>query len=683
MLSIGIDVGGTHTDLISVDVTGKICSVDKIKTDKNNVANTIIEMILTNHKEDINNIKLLVHGTTIGTNAILEKKIPEIILINTKGFKDDLIRRRETKEKLTDLQWDKPESLVKRRNIIEVDERTDFNGDIYKELSEDEIKKLVTEIRKRNIKNIAVVLLYSYINPKHELLIKKSILKEIPDAEVTLSIEVIKEWREFERNYNTVLAEALKPIINKYLNLLIDQLSNIGFKGDIEIMQSNAGVASIENIKQNATSTLFSGVAGGVVGGILSLKHLEKKVNNFITFDMGGTSTDICLVTDGKYNISFEKELEWNGQLKFPCVDVHSIGAGGGSIAWVDEAGYLHVGPQSAGAIPGPVCYETGGTEPTVTDTNLVLGYMNPNNYLGGKFKLSIDKAKSVIKALGRKVNLDYIECALGIRSIVNYNMVYGIRHVSVEKGYDPREYELIAFGGAGSLHCADLINELNIEKVYIPLYPGNVSAMGLLGARPRFDVVKTTYKQLDVADLSELEKEFCILEVEAVQGLKHLVPNAGDITLNRSIDMRYKGQTHEINIENIPDNLEKTKKEKIKGMFDVKHNQLYEFYNKYESVAIISLRVTAFGPEKKLSLKQLKNDKLECKPFEERELYFKENNKVIKEVTPIFKREVLFEGFENNGPMVIEEDLATTLVPPKFKIKVLKNSVIELTKIR
>ena len=683
MLYLGIDVGGTHTDLISVDETGKIYSVDKNRTDKNDIAGTIIEMIQANHKESIGDIKLLINGTTIGTNAILEKKIPDIILVNTKGFRDDLIRSRETKEKLTDLQWDKPEPLTKRKNILEVDERIDFNGSIYKELSDKEIRKLVIEIKKRNIKDIAVVLIHSFANPVHEEKIKEAILKEIPDAEVTMSIEVVKEWREFERNYNTMLAAALKPTINKYLNEFIIRLKKIGFKGEIEIMQANAGVASIDNIKKNPTSTLFSGVTGGVVGGILSLKEVREENSNFITFDMGGTSTDICLVSKGKYNISFEKELEWNGQLKFPCVDVHSIGAGGGSIAWVDEAGHIHVGPQSAGAIPGPVCYNTEGKEPTVTDANLVLGYLNPDNYLGGKYKLSVDKAKVAIEKLAKRINLDYIECALGIRSIINYNMVYGIRHVSIERGYDPREYDLIAFGGAGPMHCADLLKELNLDKTYIPIYPGNVSAMGLLGAPPRSDVVKTTYQKLDDTSMNELEKEFKSLDKEAAKGLKNFNINKRDIKFKRSIDMRYTGQTHEINIEDIPTNLKKTDKKIIKEMFDKKHNQLYEFYNKYEPAAIINLRVAAYGPEKQLKLKQIQTGNQNAKPFEERELYFKDNDKVVKKVTPIFKREVLPEGYRQKGPMIIEENLTTTLVPPGFNIIVLKNGIIELTKAR
>jgi N-methylhydantoinase A len=293
MINVGIDVGGTHTDLMAINAEGKIVAVDKAKTTKGDIAKAVVNLIQNNFKKEIDKINLVVNGTTVGTNAILERTIPEIALLTTKGFKDVLLMRRETKAELTNLQWDKPSPLVKRKNLFEIEERIDYNGSIFKKLDKESIFQAISKINERNIVNIAIVFLHSYVNPIHEKLARDIILERIPGADVTISYDILPEWREFERSYNTVLAAALKPVLLKYLVDLGDRLKDIGFKGNIEIMQANAGIASVENIRANPISTLFSGVAGGVIGGLMN-SDLKRDKGNVITFDMGGTSTDIC-----------------------------------------------------------------------------------------------------------------------------------------------------------------------------------------------------------------------------------------------------------------------------------------------------------------------------------------------------------------------------------------------------
>jgi N-methylhydantoinase A len=405
----------------------------------------------------------------------------------------------------------------------------------------------------------------------------------------------------------------------------------------------------------------------------------ERDGGNVISFDMGGTSTDISLVNKGSYTITTEQQLEWEGYLRFPCIDIHSIGAGGGSIAWVDEANCLHVGPQSAGAVPGPACYDTGGDDATVTDANLVLGYLNPNNYIGGRYKLSRQQASRAIGKLAKKLDLDATECALGIRAIVDSNMVYGIRFVSVERGNDPREYSLIAFGGAGPLHAAELMLQLGMKRAIVPMYPGNVSAVGLLGARPKIDLMRTVYGILDDLDFQELENLYQSLEQEGAKHLELAGIRKNEVETIRSLDMRYTGQTYEIIIDNIPSSLSNKKKGEIEELFHNRHYELYGYFNEHEPIAAVNIRATVLGPERKINIFTEKVTLSNPKPYDERQLVFNENGKPVKFKTAIFKREMLSPGFEYDGPVLIEEDLSTTLIPPGFKLCVLERGTLEI----
>lgn len=679
MINVGIDVGGTHTDLVALDSEGRVIAVDKARSTKDDVSKAVINLIQSNFQDRISDVNLIVNGTTVGTNAILERNIPEIALCTTSGFRDVLLMRRETKAELTNLQWDKPSPLVKRRNIFEIDERIDYNGKVFKELDRNTVINVIKQLKRKNLKNIAVVLIHSYANPVHEKLVRDVILEHMPTADVTISYDILPEWREFERTYNTVLAAVLKPVLAGYVVDLNTRLKDIKFRGTIEIMQANAGVATVESIQENPISTLYSGVAGGVVGGMMN-SDPGRDNGNIITFDMGGTSSDISLVTNGVYTVSTEQELEWEGFLKFPCIDIHSIGAGGGSIAWVDEANCLHVGPQSAGASPGPACYGTGGEEPTVTDANLVLGYLNPANYIGGRYKLSVERARKAIEAIAAKLNLGVMECALGIKAIVDANMVYGIRHVSVEKGNDPREYTLVAFGGAGPVHATSLMQHLGIKRSIIPLYPGNVSATGLLGARPRVDLMKTSYIKLDDADFDELDRQYRILEEDGLMRAKSWDVDRSNLDIVRSMDMRYTGQTHELLIDHIPSGLPRAEKKEIASLFHRKHNELYSYFNEHEPIAIVNLRVTILGPQRSVNLWVDSGEGSADNISAMRMAAFQIENRVSEVETKIFDRSSLFPGFECSGPAIVEEKLSTTLIPPGFGFRVLEQGVLEIT---
>jgi N-methylhydantoinase A len=339
----------------------------------------------------------------------------------------------------------------------------------------------------------------------------------------------------------------------------------------------------------------------------------------------------------------------------------------------------MHVGPRSAGAVPGPACYGTGGVEPTVTDANLVLGYLNPNNYLGGRYILSVENAMGAIENVAKKLKLGVIQCALGIRAIVDSNMVYGIRHVSIERGNDPREYSLVAFGGAGPLHAAEIMKLLGMKRAIIPLYPGNVSAVGLLGARPKIDLMRTHYGKIEDVDMEELESIFQALEFEGMRRMEVSGTKKKDIEITRSLDMRYTGQTHEIMIDDIPLNLSSTKKEDLAELFHERHNELYSYYNEHEPIAIVNVRASVLGSERRITLIGEKGSTETPVPAAQRALRFRAGDDYDEAVTNVFKRGDLVPGFESSGPLVIEESLSTTLIPPGFRVKVLDRGALEI----
>ncbi len=678
---LGSDVGGTHTDLLLLGVNGNILDATKVPTRPDSPMEGVIQGIREiNSPEKIN---VHVNGTTIATNALLQHKFPKVALLTTKGFRDVLIIRRETKENIYDLFWDKPEPLVPRRHTYEIEGRLDFQGKVIKPLNLGNIPTVVEQLKKEKIVNIAVCLIHAYVNDRHEIEVRNKLNELYPEARVVLSSEVWPHWREFERTYNTVLTAGLGTIISNYAQSLLDTVEGKNEEKAVFIMQANGGIIGARQVGRRPILTLTSGTAAGAIGGAyLAEQSGFKKV---ITFDIGGTSTDMTIIENGKPLMTAELFLEWEGTLGFSAIDVHSIGAGGGSIGWLDEVGALHVGPLSAGADPGPACYDKGGKEPTVTDAHVHLGYLDPGMFLGGKAGLNAHRAQEALENLGKKTELNSKELALGILKIVNSNMLNGLRCVTIEKGYDPREFALVCFGGAGPLHAAAMIKELGVKKALIPIYPGNVSAFGMIAARPMAESSRTVYMALSSIDKKMLNEIFDSLKPIAIRQLEISGIPSDQLEVVYSLDMRYEGQTYEINVllgsQTMiqKDNMQKI----IADLFHSEHKKRYTYSRPEESIMIINARVQVSGIVRRLILEmsEIKSSAVSQKAqASKRPVYFEVNGKPYKVTAAVYRRSALNYGNRIYGPSIIEEAGSTTLIPEGFCVAVDKfhNMVME-----
>ena len=677
---VGIDVGGTHTDFLLLGEDGHIVFATKVSTTPTSPVTGILQGL--DELPSPENIATYVNGTTIATNALLQHKIPKIALITTKGFRDVLLIRRETKENIYDLYWDRPQSLVPRRYIFEIDERLDYTGKVVRPLDLSNMQSIVEQMKSEGIENIAVCLINAYANKSHEEEVAKALAELYPKAAITLSSEICQEWREFERTYNTVLNAALGPVVSSYLASLLNKIERGKGQKSVFIMQANGGILGAHEVVNRPVLTLNSGVAAGVIGGAYLAGH--SGFDKVITLDMGGTSTDMGIVEGGSPTMTSGLSLEWEGTLGFSAVDAKSIGAGGGSIAWLDDVGALHVGPQSAGADPGPACYDKGGNEPTVTDAHVHLGYLNPEMFLGGKVKLDASKAKKALVSLGKKAAVNDKELALGILRIVNTNMLNGLRFVSIEKGYDPREFVLVCYGGTGPLHAAALMRELGVPKALIPIYPGNVSAFGMLAACPMAEASRTLYTALSSIEQQILQPLFEELEKSTEQQLVSSGVSKDELEIVRSLDMRYEGQTYEINVPlDSQSSLEKQDgRAYIAQLFHNEHKRRYTYSNPGEPVMIVHVRAKAMGPTRPLKLENPKesNSISQEAKCQDRIVYFEEEGRPSAVEAKVYRRPEMTYGNRIAGPAIIEEAGSTTLIPPGFAVTVDKvcNLVME-----
>ena len=660
---LGTDVGGTFTDLVLLDEdTGEI-SVFKTPSTPRNPADGVFDGI-KNFEEKTGQIAYFTHGTTVGTNAVLERKGAKTALITTKGFRDVIEIGRQSrgwpKPKIYDFFIDKPDPLVSRNLRFEVDERIDHKGDIVKSIDAEEIKQLSLALKEADIKCIAICFLFSYANNEHELEVKDIISEALPNIFISTSSEVLPEYREYERFSTTVLNSYVQPLVSGYLEDLKTRSEKAGILAAIHIMQSNGGLMTIEAAKEKSVHILLSGPAGGVDSAVFygSISGYE----NIIAFDMGGTSADISLIEKGSPKLTSEGYIG-GYPAKIPMIEINTIGAGGGSIAWIDTGGALKVGPQSAGAAPGPACYDKGGKEPTVTDANVVLGYINPDYFLGGKMKVDKDKAFSSVLQIGKKLGLDPLIAAYGITEIVNSNMIRAIRIISVERGYDPRDFVLVAFGGAGPLHACRLAAELNIPKVLIPPAPGISSAIGLLVADIKHDYSITRIQEMDKFLPSDINKIWAEIEEKAISRLKKEGVSSQSIMLHRSIDMRYKGQSFEITVPvpggEITDNVIN----EITRAFDNTHDRLYG-YSCDDPIEGVIFRVSAIGKTPKIRPKRLiKEGGLDGALKYRRKAFFKKYDDYIE--TPVYERDLLSPGNILKGPAIVEQMDSTTVIHP------------------
>jgi N-methylhydantoinase A len=660
---IGVDTGGTFTDVGLVDeVTGNIV-VTKVPSTPDNPSRAVVNGVLQIMRQEgisATEINFFIHGTTVATNALLELKGAITALITTEGFRDVLHVGRQTRPSLYDFYAHRPRPIVPRQRRYEAKERMLYTGEIHTPLDEGGIRGICADMHAKNVQAVAVCLLHSYANPQHESRIKEIVLEECPDIFITLSSEILPEFREYERMSTVCINGYVMPKVNKYVADLARQLVDINVKSGLYIMQSNGGVITAETARESSARTVLSGPAGGALSGAFICA--QTNLGEIITVDMGGTSLDICLIERGQPKYTTESQIG-GYPIKLPMIDINTIGSGGGSIAWIDGGGALRVGPESAGAVPGPVCYCMGGTEPTVTDANVVLGRLNPRFLLAGDFQIDVEKARQVIEEkVAKPLGLSLIEAAAGIIRVVNANMVRGIRVVSVEKGYDPREFALVPFGGAGPVHGVEMAEELGMRKIVVPKNPGITSAIGMLSADVRHDYVQTYVIDSREVSAQKLTELFTILEKQAKEDLATEGFKEQDMVMIRSLDMRYKKQAYEIPIPVIGGELTDQAMLDTENIFHAEHFKLYGYNRPQEIVEIVNLRLTALGklPEMKL-IKGKKLANISVKPREYRDVYMRDSFVG----TAIYNREDFTIGTEIVGPAVVEQLDSTTVIFP------------------
>ena len=661
---LSVDVGGTFTDIVLFDDETRTIHTTKVPSTTYDQSVGLIDgikKICAQVGIGYDQITYFIHGTTVATNALLERKGAKTALITTKGFKDVLEIGKQRRPSLYDFWAKRPKPPIPRHLIFEVPERVLFDGTVELPLNEEDAREVARKIKAENVESVAVCFLNSYQNGENELVMKKILREELPGIAIAISYETLPEIREYERTCTTAVNAYLMPKVQMYINNLVEKKDALGVKPDLHVMQSNGGIMSADVAANRSVHTVFSGPAGGVLGGIYISELIGDE--NVITMDMGGTSTDIVLIEKGKIRLTTDGEIG-NFPIKVPMIEMHTIGTGGGSLAWIDLGGTLRLGPESCGAIPGPACYNQGGTKPSVTDANLLMGRLDSGAFLGGEKKLYPENAKvAVMNEVGSKIGMSDIECAQGIVHIANANMCGGVKVISTQKGYDLREFSLISFGGAGSLHAAKIARELGMKRVIVPPYPGNFSAIGAEMAEVRYDYVRTVVKKVCDMEPEQYNTVFAQMVQEAIGHLDKEGFDPEHIAMTGIADMRYAGQAWELSVP-IPVQVESRKElENIIASFQEIHQRTYGYTMEENEVVFVNLRLSAIGVIPKLEFKaeeHLRNNAQEALKGT-RTVYFDEGPLN----TSIYQRELLCKGSELKGPAIIEEYASTIVVLP------------------
>lgn len=661
-LRIGIDIGGTFTDFVIYDPTTQQIETFKILSTPSNPALAVLDGLQCIFANRSIKHATIVHGSTVATNALLEYKGAKTALVSTTGFKDIIQIGRQNRPQLYDLTVNLPEPLISAERRFEVEERVLHTGEVLKQLDPNHLDDLAKKLKSTGVESIAVCLLFSFLHPEHETLIAEHLRSE--GYFVSASSEILPEFREYERCSTTVVNAYVSPVLGKYLSYLEQSLDPAMH---LSVMQSNGGAIQPEEARRAGVRCILSGPAGGVVG----CEYIGKTVNkneapHLIGFDMGGTSTDVSLI-DGSYQITSEATV--NGlPIHLPMLDIHTIGAGGGSIARVDAGGALRVGPESTGADPGPACYGKG-LIPTITDANVVLGRLSPELFLGGAMRLDAERACKAVATLGDQLGMETTQVALGIIQVANAHMERALRVISVERGRDPRGFTLLSFGGAGSLHAADLARGLGIPKVLVPPLASTLSSYGMLVA----DVIKDYSQTVMVAGDSPIKALSDQLEVLAQRGIKEVQAegvSAEVIEIERSLDLRYKGQSYELNIPFNPD---------FVNRFHQQHQKTYGYAKPEEGIEIVNLRVRAIGRSSPPPLipQSLGDPNPQQAYLETRPVIFEQGSLT----TPFYRAELLQPGNHMQGPAVVVRADTTILLSPSDKARVdeFQNIIIEV----
>jgi N-methylhydantoinase A len=676
---VGVDIGGTFTDIFLLSAEGEII-IGKVLTTPRDPAEAVVnglQALLAEQSITPASVTPLVHGTTLITNAIIERKGAKTGLITTKGFRDALEIGRERRYDIYDISLENPEPLVPRFLRREVNERLDNNGRVITPLNPGEALEVIRGLVADGVAALAVCLLHSFRNPAHELLIKTLVAEHFPHLACSLSCEVMPEIREYERTSTTVANVYVKPLAQYYLNKLNTDLRALGLPRDIFIMLSNGGITSCGVAGEYPIRLIESGPAAGALAAVFY--GARKKLDRVISFDMGGTTAKICLIDHNTPLLSTDFEAarvyrfkKGSGlPLKVPVIEMIEIGAGGGSIARVDKLGLLKVGPDSAGAEPGPVCYDRGGEEPTVTDADLVLGYLSPEYFLGGKMRLNLDKAKQAIAdKIARPLKVDLLRAAWGIHQVVNENMANAARIHLVEKGRDPRDYNLIAFGGAGPVHAYRVAERLKLKTLVCPLAAGVTSAFGMLTAPLAFDFVQSYVTSLSDLDFIVLERLYLDMEKRG-RDLLAAAGVEGEITLTRSADMRYLHQGFEIRVPLPPGQLTNDDLPALRRAFAEEYERLYKRLNSGVEIEVVNWRLVASGPQPQIALRtpESTGKSLTSARKGERPVYMPEQNGFAP--CPVYDRYLLPVGVTFSGPAVVEERECTVVIGPGAKASV------------
>jgi N-methylhydantoinase A len=678
VVRIGIDTGGTFTDLIGFDdASGRLVVAKTPSTPKRPVEAVVRAIESSGVPGDA--IAALSIGTTVATNALLTRNGANVVYVTTTGFEDIPYLQRMNRKHHFSLKWRKPKPLVERRNCLGVVERLDFHGRVITLLEPASLELLAEQVAQRQAEYpagslaIAVCLLFSYVNPDHELAVRGFLRARFPEVPVSLSHEVAPIWREYERGSTVIADSYIKPIMQQYVASTREALAAENLKMPWALMKSNGGKTTADSAEADPIKLLLSGLAGGIIAGHYFGQAVG--LDNLVTLDMGGTSCDVGLIRGGVIGYATDFEIEFGLPVATPTIDLTTIGAGGGSIAWIDKGGLLRVGPQSAGADPGPACYGMGGTDATVTDANLVLGRLNPAFFLGGKIALDPGNADAALTALGERLGLDKHAAAQAVIDIANENMANAIRVLSIDRGLDPREYALVAFGGAGPLHACDIAAKMGMSQVVVPIYPGLASAFGALIAEPKVNKVWSKHFRSDATDAETVDRHLKEMVAGVLAELR-AEGYAGEPRVTRSISMRYWGQNYEQDVpmpdgDVTPDLLDRTL-----DAFHRLHERFYGYSITGETIELIRFNVEATGSTTPPALPTLpSNGRAPVTPTT-RPIFFQGHGLID---CPIVQRNVLPAGYEADGPLIVEEVVSTTLIHPGQHMTVHATGVIQI----
>lgn len=675
---IGVDVGGTFTDFLLMEESGNSDIFKVLSTPEDpSIAvfqgfSRMAESKNVGLSDFLEKVEIIVHGTTVTTNAVITGNVARTGLLTTKGFRDALQMRRGIREELYNNKYLAPAPIVPRYLRIPVEERVDHAGTIVRELSLPDVDEGIRRFRDNGIDAVAICFMHAYANNTNESLAASRLRELLPGTYLSVSSEILPQVRFYDRVSTTVLNSAVGPILSQYLSMLTNRLKEVRFRGVLLIMQSNGGVTSPETVTDLAASTLLSGPAAAPIAGIAyTALHGH---NSFITIDMGGTSFDAALIKDSNPIVTTSGRVSRHA-LALPMMEINTIGAGGGSIAWIDEGGLLRMGPKSAGAHPGPVCYGLGGSEPTCSDANLILGYLNAEYFAGGKMKLDYESAeKAILEKIAHPLNMALVEAAYGMCHIMNVNMASAIREISVQKGYDPREFLLVCAGGAGPIHAAMIARELEIPRILIPRESSIFCAAGMLLSDLKHDFVRTYHclfsrKLVHRAQfqslVEDLEKEGAdVLSKESIQPDRR--------TYRYSLDLRYLGQYHEVNVPVEREDLKAFHMENMKEAFHTLHDRLYGYSLKEEGteVELVNLRMTAIGMTEKPSLRKESYKGKDASNFLKgrRAVFIPSEHDYFS--VEVYDGERMGHGNTLTGPVIIEQVNTTIFVPPECEVE-------------